>query len=66
MEIIVNPKKKKTRIIGEKNKVLIVDVKAKPENNEANNEIIRFFSKKFNKQVKIVKGLKTKKKTLKI
>ena len=65
MEITVHPNKKETKIIGEKDGVLILEVKGKPENNQANNEIIRFLSKKYNKQVKIVKGLKTKRKTLK-
>ena len=64
MEIIVYPGKKKTEIIGEKQGVLLVNVKGKPENNEANNEIIRFFSKKYNKPVKIVKGKKSKRKTI--
>ena len=71
MEIIVNTNKKKTEIIGKKENKLIVNVKAKPENNEANNEIIRFFSKnkKYNPdslKVKIIKGLKSRKKILKI
>lgn len=64
MEIIVYPGKRKTKIIGEKDNILLVEVKGKPENNEANNEIIRFFSKKHKKQVKIIKGLKNKRKTL--
>ena len=65
MEVIVHPNKKETKIIGEKDGVLILEVKGKPENNQANNEITEFLSKKYNKQVKIVKGLKNKKKTLK-
>lgn len=70
MEIIANPDKRKTQVVGNKNGVLILDVKGKAENNEANNEIIRFFSKskEYNPNqlmVKIVKGLKQKKKVLK-
>mgnify|MGYP001567409093 FL=1 len=66
MEIIVNTGKKKTEIIGGKQEVLIVNVKGKPENNEANNEIIRFFSKKYNKPVKIIKGKTSRRKMLRI
>jgi len=66
MEIIVSTGKRKTKIIGEKQGVLSVDVKGKPENNQANNEIIRFFSKRCKKPVKIIKGLKNKRKTLKV
>ena len=66
MEIIVYPNKKKTEIIGKKNDKIIVNVKAKPENNEANKEIIRFFSKQYGQSVTIIKGLKSKNKTLKI
>ncbi len=66
MEIIVNPGKKKTEIICEKDNILIVNVKGKAENNEANNEIIRFFTKRLNKNVKIVKGLRSRRKILKL
>lgn len=66
MEIIVHPNKKKTEIIGKKDNKLILNVKAKPENNEANREIIRFFSKKYKKPIKIIKGLRSKNKVLKL
>ena len=65
MEIKVNPGKRETKIIGEKDGILIVDVRGEAENNEANNEIMRFFSKKYGKNVKIMKGLKNRKKVLK-
>lgn len=69
MEIVVSVGKRKTRVVKEKDGVLYVDVKGKAENNQANNEIIRFFSKnkRFNNnflEVRIVKGLKSKKKIL--
>jgi uncharacterized protein (TIGR00251 family) len=41
-----------------------VDVKAKPEDNEANIEIIKFFSKLLKKKVLIKTGLKNKEKIL--
>ncbi len=65
MEIKVNSGKRETKIIKEKDGILFVDVKGKAEDNEANNEIIRFFSKKFNKNVKIIRGFKSKKKIIK-
>lgn len=66
MEIIVNTNKKKTEIIGKKDSKLILNIKAKPENNQANKEVIKFFSKLYQKPIRIVKGLKSKNKVLKI
>jgi len=66
MEIKVNPGKRETKIISEKNGIILVDVKGKAENNEANKEIIKFFSKIYGKNVKIVKGLKSRRKIIKI
>ena len=66
MEIVVKPGKRKTEIVKEENGVVYVNVKGKTENNEANNEIVRFFSKKFGKDVRIVKGLRSKRKILKL
>ncbi|MEK6826464.1 MAG: DUF167 domain-containing protein [Nanoarchaeota archaeon] len=66
MEIIVHPRKRKTEILEKRNGVLIINVKGKAENNEANNEIIRFFTKKSGKKVKIIRGLRSKRKTLKL
>ena len=66
MEIIVKPGKRKTEIVGERDGVLVVNVKGKAENNEANNEVLGFFGRKLGKQVKIVKGFKSKRKVLKI
>ena len=64
MEIVVRPGKRKTEIVKEENGVLYVDVNGKAENNEANEEVVRYFSKKFGKDVKIIKGLKSKRKIL--
>jgi len=43
-----------------------VNVKKPAEDNKANIEIIKMFSKKFNKKVRIVSGLKKREKLLKI
>ena len=68
LKIIAKPNSSKTEIIGfDINKqALKVNVKAKPENNQANIEIIKFFTKQLKKKVTISKGLKSKEKTIKI
>lgn len=43
-----------------------VNIREKAENNKANIEIIKFFSKLLKKKVKIIKGLKSREKILKI
>ncbi len=55
---------RKTEITSEDENYFEINAKGKPENNEANLEITKFFSKKFKKQAKIVKGLKSKTKIL--
>ena len=64
VEVKVKPGKSKTEVIGNENNVLILNVKGKAENNEANKEIIRFFSKLTGKKVRILKGAKNKKKVI--
>lgn len=60
LEIKVHPEKKKDRISGYKlPNFLEVELKAKPQNNQANEALIRFLSTIFNiseKQIKILKG----------
>ncbi len=55
-----------TRITKEENNLIYLDVKAQPENNKANIEIIKFFSRLYKKPVTIVAGLRTSKKVLEI
>jgi len=49
-----------------KNKLILkednyfVELNAKPKNNEANIELIKFLSKEFKKRLRIVRGLKSK------
>lgn len=56
----------KNGVLGWDKDVLRIAVKAQPEKGKANIEIIKFFKKKFDKNVKIVKGLKSKDKVLKV
>ena len=66
--IIVKPNSPKNEIIGfdKSRNAYKVNIKAKPENNKANIEIIRFFSKLCGIKVNIIKGLNSRYKTLKI
>ena len=65
IKIKVKINQPKTEIV-EKGEVWKVNVKAKPENNKANEEIIKFFSRMFKKKVRITRGLKSKEKSLEI
>ena len=66
LKIIVRPNSSKTEIKDfDKNKqALRINVKAAPEKNKANQEIVKFFSKLFKKQIKILAGFKSKEKLL--
>lgn len=66
--IVAKPNSPKTQIIeyDESKKALRVNVHAKPEDNEANVEIVKFFSKLFKKKVTIKSGTRSKEKLLKI
>lgn len=56
----------KTDITKEDNNIIYLDVKAKPENNKANIEIVKFFSRLYKRPVKLVAGLRSNKKVLEI
>ena len=47
-----------------KNDKYFVELNAKPKNNEANIELIKFLSKEFKKRLRIVRGLKSRKKLI--
>ena len=42
----------------------IIELNAKPKNNEANLELIKFLSKELRKRVRIIKGFKSKTKLI--
>jgi len=65
IRIKVKTNQPKTEVV-EKGDVWKVNVKAKPENNKANEEIVKFFTRMFKKKVEIVRGLKSKEKVLEI
>jgi len=64
IEVHVKPNASKTKIVSIKDNIYKIDVKAPPENNKANIELIKFLTKHFKKKVKIVKGKTSKKKIL--
>lgn len=75
MDIAQNPFKIIVKTNSSKNQIMGYDtdrgayrvsIKSKPENNRANIEIIKFFSRLLNNKVRIIKGLKNKEKVLKI
>ena len=63
IKVKANSKKNEIVDLGDYYKV---EVKNPAEDNKANIEIVKIFKKKFGKDVRIVKGLKSKEKVLKI
>jgi uncharacterized protein (TIGR00251 family) len=66
LKILVKPNSPKTEIIGwdENKNALRVNIHAKPEDNEANTEVIKFFSKLLKKKVSIKSGTRSREKLL--
>jgi len=66
LTIIVRPNSQKNRIARYdiERDALRVDIKARPKDNKANIEVIKFFSRLTKKKVKIVSGATSKKKVL--
>jgi len=66
VRIKVKPNSAKTEIKGVKDGVLFFNVKAPPEDNKANIEIIKFFTRLTKKKVRIKRGLTSKQKILEL
>jgi uncharacterized protein (TIGR00251 family) len=66
LKILVKPNSPKTEIIAwdESRNVFRVNVHAKPEDNEANTEVVKFFSKLLKKKVVIKSGMRSREKLL--
>ena len=66
LKILVKTNCPKNRILGfdEKRGALKVEIKAPPEDNKANIEIVKLFKREYGKEVEIVSGLKSKQKVL--
>lgn len=68
LHVLVKPNAKKTEILGydpERNAVKIA-IAAPPEDNKANLELLRFLHRQLKKQVRLISGMKSKKKVLEI
>ncbi|MBW2989569.1 DUF167 domain-containing protein [Candidatus Woesearchaeota archaeon] len=65
-KIIVRANSPKNEVLGydREKGAYRVNIKAKPQDNKANVEIIRFFSRTLKKKVSIVKGIKSREKIL--
>jgi len=68
VNLLVKPNSSKTRITGydPENDIIKIDVKAPPEGNRANDEIIRFLGKITGKDAKILHGKTSKRKTVRL
>lgn len=65
-QVIVKTNQPKTEILEETDNLLKVALKAKPEEGKANKELINFLSKKYSAEIKIIKGIKNRKKLIKL
>ena len=65
IEIKVIPKSKKQEII-ERDNILIVKVKEPAEKDKANRQVIKMLSKHFNSNIKIISGIKSRKKKIEV
>jgi len=66
--IIVKPNMPENELKGfdKEREAYKVDIKAKAENNKANIEVIRFFSKLLKRKVRIVSGFSSREKLLRL
>ena len=68
ISVAVKPNSSCTEIVSfdEKEKLLKINLKAKPQGNKANTELVKFLKKLTKKQVRIKSGLKSRKKIVEI
>lgn len=69
LTVKILPNSKKSEIIGYENEILKIKIKAPPLEGKANEELIRFLSKKWKipkSKIKIMKGLTSKIKILEL
>jgi uncharacterized protein len=68
LKLLVKPNSPKTEVLGydEPKKALKIALHAQPEKGKANLELIKFFKKEFKKDIKIISGLTSKEKLIKI
>ena len=66
--VIIKTKSNSNKLVGfdKEKQAYLLNIKAIPEKGQANKEIIKFLSKLLKKQVRIVKGLKSKEKIIEV
>lgn len=62
IKVKVKPNSSKTQIKGFEENLLLINIKAPPENNKANIELIKFLSKLTKKKVALISGFNKKEK----
>ncbi len=62
IKVRVKPNSLKTEILGFKENLLLINIKASPENNKANIELVKFLSKLTKKKVILISGFNKKEK----
>ena len=67
-KVIIRPNSGSNEIVGydPEKKAYVVRIKAKPKDNKANKELIRFLSKVLGKRARIKSGLKSREKIINI
>lgn len=67
-KVIVKPNSKENKIIefNKDSNTYKIQIKAKPEDNKANIELIKFLSKELKKKVRIASGFRSKEKIVEI
>ena len=66
LEVLVKANSSRTEITSEEAGITKMNVKAKPDEGEANREIIKFFSRKYKEPVEIIRGARSRKKLIRI
>ena len=68
LSILVKPSSPISKVIGwdESKKALRVAIKAVPDKDKANKEVVKFFSKMLVKKVEIIKGMRSREKVLRV
>jgi len=68
IKVILKPNSSKSRIVkfNSEREAYIIDIKAPAQDNKANIGLVKFFSRFLKKDVKLIKGFKSREKLLRI
>ncbi len=62
----VRPARPRSRIVGEENGILLVDLRSRPERGEANRELLELLQRRFGGRARIVRGHRSRRKLVEI